>query len=185
MSRQIKDDMTLSQAIGALPRAMPPGRDLWPEIEQRLPDRAAEMTRNGNRYGWRLTAIAATVAVAFAAGLLLGRQQAPGGAPAIPDSPAAGQAMLAAAQAGEREYQAAFRQFTPIGSAPAVIGPQAVQSLEGSWQELLQAENALLAALEEHPDNRYLNQRLLDLRARQLQFMKQLTTLDQFSRRKI
>ena len=77
-------------------------------------------------------------------------------------------------------------QFQRQGVHPAreFLGQQAVQNIEGSWFELQQAETALLTALEEHPKNSYLNQKLLDLRAQQLEFMKQLAMLDQFSRRK-
>ena len=38
-------------------------------------------------------------------------------------------------------------------------------------------------ALTEHPDNRFLSEKLLDLRAQQLEFMRQMYMLDQNSRR--
>ena len=184
MSKRFRDDTELVTAIGGLSRSLPPDRDLWPGIEQRLSDQPPVASGIRRRHGWRRPALAAAVMVAFAAGLLLGRQigpEAPG--PAQGPLPA-NHALLAATHASEREYQAAFRQFMPFSAAPSMIGPQAVQNIEASWLELQQAETALLAALDEHPENSYLNQRLLDLRARQLEFMKQLATLDQFSRRK-
>jgi len=73
------------------------------------------------------------------AGILLGRQLQDG-VPSDGQGPLpASRALIAATQASEREYQAAFRQFTPIDSAHVALGPQAVQSIEGSWQELQQA----------------------------------------------
>ena len=66
-----------------------------------------------------------------------------------------------------------------VADAMAAVPPPITKA------ELQQAEAALLAALREFPENIYLNRKLLDLRSMQLGFMKQLATLDQFSRRKI
>lgn len=184
MSTKFENETELTRAIGELPKAVAPRRDLWPGIDKRLTDRAEPENEAARSGGWRYQALAAAVVVAFAAGILTGRQWSVD-APVPESGPlSANRALMAAAQASEREYQAAFRQYIPVGSAQAVLGQQAVENIEQSWQELLQAEAALLEALEEHPENSYLNQRLLDLRSQQLAFMKQLATLDQFSRRK-
>lgn len=184
MSEKYTSETDLVRDIGKLPRSMTPQRDLWPGIEQKLSAKSGDSAGDQRRVGWRSSALAAAITVAFATGILLGRQigtETPGPSE---DSLSANRALLAATHATEREYQAAFRQFIPFSAAPSMIGQQAVQNIEGSWFELQQAETALLAALDEHPENSYLNQRLLDLRSRQLDFMKQLATLDQFSRRK-
>jgi len=88
-----------------------------------------------------------------------------------------------ALQAGEREYHAAFREFVSIGSSRAVLQTDTIESIKSSWHELQMAESALLAALQDYPENTYLNHKLLDLRAQQLGFMQQLAMLDQYSRR--
>ncbi len=44
-------------------------------------------------------------------------------------------------------------------------------------------EAALLAALAEHPEDAFLNRRLLELRRQQLEFMKQLAMADMDERR--
>lgn len=182
MSRSHQDETRLTEAIRALPKAIQPARDLWPGIEGRLPERSARQSPAASTSpGWHRQALAAAVVLAFAAGILLGRQsgQEPGVAPVA----APNLALRVAMQATEKEYQAAFRQFIPVGTARGLLETQAIQSIEQSWQEMQQAEAALFAALEQHPDNTYLNQRLLDLRAQQLGFMQQLATLDRFSRR--
>jgi hypothetical protein len=51
------------------------------------------------------------------------------------------------------------------------------------WADLRTTEAALMAALEENPNNRFLNERMLELRARQLGFLKQLVSLDRKNRR--
>lgn len=183
MNRPNMDDTQVAEAIQALPRTMRPDRDLWPSISARLADRAGPARPGRAMLGWRRQALAASLAIAFAAGLLLGRQigqETPGAPAGEPPN----LALLAALQASEQEYQAAFREFIPLGASRAMLEPQAVQNIENSWLEMQQAEAALLSALEERPENTYLNQRLLDLRAQQLAFMQQLATLDQFSRRK-
>jgi hypothetical protein len=181
MNRLTEHEARLIEAIRALPRTMRPARDLWPGIDARLSDRGGQASAVSGAPGWRHAALAASVVLVFAAGLLLGRQFGPG-RPAV-EGPAPNLALRAALQASEMEYQAAFRQFTPIGTARGLLETPAIQSIENSWEELQQAEAALLAALAQHPENTYLNQRLLDLRAQQLAFMQQLTMLDRFNRR--
>ena len=167
--------------IGDLPRSIEPGRDLWPSIQAQLDERAAPAPR---RRSWALQAVAASVALAFIAGLLIGRQAPNGPAPgAIGVDELTGPAMVAGLQAAELEFQAAWKGLAPVGLGQPALSLEAEESIQGSWQELQQAETALLTALEEHPDNPYLGQKLLDLRAQQLQFLRQLHMLDQNSRR--
>lgn len=173
-------------ALDGLPRSIEPARDLWPDIESRLAPRGA--TAAPTRRGWGLGAVAASLAVAFLAGVLLGRQGGPGPEGPVDGPPltlgaAAAPSLVAALAATEREYQAAWKGFDPVGVAPSLLEPRTAEELERSWQAMKQAEVALTTALEEHPDNPYLAQKLLDLRAQQLDFMRQLHMLDQNSRR--
>ena len=183
MNRKFADETELVSAIHELPESMTPRHDLWPGIDSRLAARRGHAGTARAASGWRRHALAASLAVAFVTGILFGRQM---GQEEIPQTalPAPDLAMLAALQASEREYHAAFRQFIPVGEARPMLETQAVLNIENSWFDLQQAESALLAALHEYPENTYLNEKLLDLRAQQLGFMKQLAMLDQFSRRK-
>ncbi len=183
MNENFRTEAELVSAIRELPKGVSPERDLWPEISDQLAEPAAGPSRARPGFTWPRQALAAALVIAFGAGILLGRQLGDSSDPAGPMSAASNLALVGAMHASEREYQAAFRQFIPVGNFQSMLGPQAVDNIAGSWSELQQAETALLAALEEHPENAYLNQRLLGLRAQQLQFMKQLATLDQFSRR--
>jgi hypothetical protein len=58
-----------------------------------------------------------------------------------------------------------------------------VTNIENSWSALVQAERALQSALDEHPGDRFLNQKMLELRSRQLGFLRQLAGLDHSNRR--
>jgi hypothetical protein len=186
MSRRFENETELIEAISGLPESMPPQRDLWPGIAGRLEARDKahdEAPRASHRY-WRGSAIAASILVAFTVGILLGRQAPDAGGPAgISNEELSSLAMVGAVQASEREYQAAFQAFTPVGVNPVWLEQQAAQGIESSWSELKEAEIALLTALEEHPDNRFLNEKLMSLRAQQLAFMRQIYMLDQTSRR--
>ena len=180
----ISSERKLVEAIHGLPDSISPKRDLWPGIASRIADSMSHGDRSSNTFSWRNQALAASVVLAFAAGLMFGRQM--GSSDLSPaEAMAPDLAMRAMLEASEREYQAAFREFIPVGEARVLLETQAVENIEGSWSDLQQAEAALLAALHDYPDNTYLNQKLRDLRAQQLGFMKQLATLDQFSRRKI
>jgi hypothetical protein len=81
------------------------------------------------------------------------------------------------------EYQAAFREFLPVGEARSALSPVTVTTIENTWSALVQAERALQAALDENPGSRFLNQKMLELRSRQLGFLRQLAVLDHSNRR--
>jgi hypothetical protein len=183
MTEQIYNDSKLTGELGKLPREIAPRSDLWPAIEAKLT--AHMSTKPQRRTGFaafRMHAVAATVLVAFAAGMLLGRQS--GRDNTIPQQAASPDyALMATIAASEREYQAAFREFIPVGYARPYLGERAVEMIEDSWAELQMAETALLFALQEYPDDAFLGQRLLGLRGQQLDFMKQLAVLDQHTKR--
>ena len=178
------------EGMKELPRSIEPGSDLWPGIEARLAPRSAAATgasRRGSRR-WGLGAIAASVAVAFLAGLLLGRQAPddPGpsaGAQTLTLAEAAAPALAVALEATEREYRAAWKSFGPVGLAPTTLQPETLEALARSWQSMKEAESALLSALDEHPENPYLADKLLDLRGQQLEFMRDMHMLEQNNRR--
>jgi hypothetical protein len=88
-------------------------------------------------------------------------------------------ALTGAVEAAEREYQAAFRELVPLEYSGLRLQGEGPDALRKSWEDLLQAESSLLVALQQYPSNIYLNEKLLDLRAQQLQFVKQLAMLEQ------
>jgi hypothetical protein len=184
MNKAFDKDARLISAIRQLPRGMRPGRDLWPGIASRLAPATNDRARVAGRRWWRSGALAASLAVAVAVGMLLGRQQG-SSVPESGDGAAYGLPLQVALEVGEREYQAAFREFLPVTGAGPLLALEALENVESSWVELRQVESALQAALHEYPEDAYLNRKLLDLRAQQLGFMKQMAVLDQYSRRRI
>ena len=85
--------------------------------------------------------------------------------------------------ASEAEYQAAFREFITVGQAHERIPTMTVEKIETGWADLRQVETALADALARNPDDAFLNSRMLELRARQLGFLRQLASLDHSNRR--
>ena len=172
------NDAELQNAIGALPHSIRPHRDLWPEICQRLEtaDRDSQLQRR--LPAWRKPAMAAAVLLALTSGIFIGR-----GMDTVPVDETA-QSVLEYALAGtvratEREYQAAFRELMPLDYSGLRLDDEEPDALRGSWEDLLQTETSLLAALQQYPSNVYLNEKLLDLRSQQLQFVKRLALLEQ------
>jgi hypothetical protein len=189
------NEKELLSRLAELPREMSPEQDPWPEISARLgrTGTGAGFTRTAP--GWWLRAAAASVLLVFAAGLLLrpswntgplssegltshtqtavtgkdGQDQA-AGAPGLLD-------------AIDAEYLAAFREFINVGGSRGSLAPQTVEKIEMGWADLRVTETALATALEENPGDLFLNERMLELRARQLGFLKQLITLDRNNRR--
>lgn len=168
----------LHEAIGSLPRDIQPERDLWPAIEARLGTAEDDRRQPRRMYSWRLSAMAAAVLLALTTGIFIGRglQLGPAGETAVFEPHFALTGTVAAA---EQEYQAAFRELVPLEYSGLRLRGEDPDALRKSWEDLLQAESSLLVALQQYPANVYLNEKLLDLRAQQLQFVKQLAMLEQ------
>lgn len=168
----------LQDAIESLPRSIKPQRDLWPGIEKRLEPTGMDGQVYKKAPFWRTPAMAAAVLMALTTGIFIGRGM---------DSEPAGlsvesvqlYAMAGTVQAAEREYQAAFRELVPLDYSGLRLEGEEPDALRGSWEDLLQAETSLLAALQQYPSDIFLNEKLLDLRSQQLQFVKQLALLEQ------
>ncbi len=175
----------LQDAIGSLPRGIKPQRDLWPGINDRLGTVAADDKPRSSWMAWGMPAMAAAVLLALTTGIFIGRGLGPASSP---DSPVPQSmldfALVGTVRATEREYQAAFSELVPLEYSGTRLEGAEPDALRGSWEDLLQAETSLLAALEQYPTNTYLNTKLLDLRSQQLQFIKQLALLEQNDWRK-
>jgi hypothetical protein len=70
-----------------------------------------------------------------------------------------------------------------VGSARTSLSPQTVALIETSWDDLRRTESELAAALAIRPNDPFLNDRMLELRARQLGFLQRLAALDLNDRR--
>ena len=186
-------EQELLRRIAELPREIRPGRDPWPEISARIAVSAAPSARVARLPRWSLMGMgaAASVALALAIGwLLVSERDAAPVAPGSPSelvqtgvSPEAISGLRASLKASEAEYRAAFREFIPVGSARTSLSPQTVAVIETGWAEMRQTETELTVALAMRPNDPFLNDRLLQLRARQLGFLQRLATLDQNNRR--
>lgn len=168
----------LQDAIGSLPRSMKPPRDLWPGINARLETVDRETGIQVERPFWRMPAMAAAVLLALATGIFIGRGMDTG-SPGQMSETMQQYALIGTVQATELEYQAAFGEMVPLDYSGLRLAGEEPDALRGSWEALLQAETSLLAALAQYPSNIYLNEKLLDLRSQQLQFIKQLALLEQ------
>jgi hypothetical protein len=194
MNSEMSEKELLSR-LADLPREISPGRDPWPQIIaaiDRMPAGSGSMKRHRN--GW-LMAAAASIMLAIAAGLILKPWFAK--SPVSTDSLAAGEpvttvlevdvygnpGMLGVLDVVDAEYVAAFREFIKAGNPDGDLAPQTVENIEKGWADLRMTEQALRVALDHNPDNLFLNERMVELRARQLGYMKQLVSLERNNRR--
>jgi hypothetical protein len=187
--KQSLSEQELLTRLGALPREITPHGDAWPAIAQRIGQEDTPYRQQSSSRWWK-HAVAASVAVVFIAGLLIGRQwdTAPGTAQPGVELANLTQAVLVGGLAGaltasEIEYRAAFREFISVGKSRESLPQLAVENLTAGWADLSAAETALTNALQDNPGNSFLSARMLDLRSRQLDFLMQIASLDQNSRR--
>lgn len=177
----------LLRRLGELPRRVEPRNDPWPEVMDRISARHEK--RGGAWANW--SKLAAAVALAFALGIFLGNdweRLIPAGSPGVEvakesaghtPTPNLGGVLTGA----EREYQAAFGEFITIGRTAKQLEPATLDAIQRDWDDMLDAESALSDALEQYPNNPWLNKRMLELRERQLSMLQQLAGLDRSSRR--
>ena len=174
MSTRMNEKELLNR-LAELPREMSPGRDPWPEISARIESSGAGVGSTQPAPGWLFKAAAASIVLVFTAGLLFKPVWNTGpaeisGAPSLLDTI-------------DAEYLAAFEEFNNIGGSRGNLAPQTIEKIEMGWAYLRVTETALAVALEENPGDQFLNERMLELRTRQLGFLKQLITLDRNNRR--
>ncbi len=179
----------LLRRLSGLPRDISPGHDPWEKIASRLDDRH-ESSDGGverrRRTAWPIMAVAASAVLALAIVLVPGEQGSAPGVPAVSDAgsqPTGADSMPAVRAGSEAEYLAAFREFVTVGDSRDRIPAQTVEQIETGWAELQLVETALEDALALNPEDPFLNKRMLDLRAKQLGFLRQLAALDHSNRR--
>ncbi len=186
---KVQHEKAFLRQLASLPRQIAPARDVWPQIAARL---ASTATSGGKSAAWRFRlwplATAASVLMLVAAGVLMQSQwrdstaaSAGGDSVLTPVAPPSGPYSVSASTAGELEYQAALREFMALNQAPWTATGLKPEWIEQGWGALRQVELQLSAALRDEPDNEFLNSRMTALRARQIEWLKQIAAMDQWS----
>lgn len=181
-------EQELLKRIAGLPREIRPRHDAWDRISERLDEVENPVGPEAGRHrrwlpGWPVRAVAAAAVLAVVVVSLTGGPEPIDREPALSQvaEPAAVTPRLLAGS--ETEYQAAFREFIAIGDSRDQIPAPTVEKIETGWADLRQVETALVGALAQNPDDPFLNKRMLELRARQLGFLRQLASLEHSNRR--
>lgn len=184
------NEQELLKRIAGLPREIAPGNDPWARIAARLDERVADGAGESHAATGLRTRRWVPLAAAAAALLAIALVVTPVDDPANTASDAARAAASPAPipppvvlAGSEAEYQAAFHEFIAIGESREALPSMAVEKIESGWADLRQVETALKDALAQNPNDPFLNRRMLELRARQLGFLKQLAALDHSNRR--
>jgi len=179
----IRDESEFLRQLSSLPLEIAPQRDAWPQIAARIgqPGRGAGA---GRRRYWPLAA-AASIVMVLAAGVVLRNQwqtqgpSAPGTeSMAVAERPPGRAYFSGSPSSGELEYQAALREFMALNTLPAAREDPKPEWMERGWETLRQVEVELTAALRDEPDNDFLKSRLVALRARQIELLKQIAAVD-------
>lgn len=169
------DDREGMELLAGLPREMPPRRDPWPEIAARISATAPHRPLAPWVFAWWPQAAAALLVVVV--GIIALRQV--GHNPADPSAEPGGATMRMPAYADtlqmtEREYRAAFQEFRMLARGPANPHAPIEEYIDQGWAVMQQAEKELTAALRADPGDPYINERLVQLRARQVELLRQI-----------
>jgi len=180
----------LMAKLEALPRKITPDHDVWPAIANRIEKEPAVSPEPVSSNRWWYPAVAASFALLIAAGILLERQENRVPVPVRAEMASEEQGefvrtggLSATLFATELEYRAAFREFISVSEPPGILKHQTVEKMIAGWKDLRESEAGLSLALQQNPGNPFLNEKMLKLRSRQLEFLKQIATLDRNSRR--
>ena len=182
------DESELASRLTALPREMAPRCDVWPQIATRIGQPASDGAQKADRSRIWSLATAASLLVALAGGLLLKNPWNSSGSsvPARDSStvaslPAGRSYSLGAPTSGELEYQAALREFMALNAIPGTGEGPKPPWIERGWETLRRVELELASAIRQEPDNEFLNSRLIALRARQIELLRQIAAQDSTS----
>ena len=184
--KRVLTEKQLLDRLEALPREITPGQDVWPDISARIDQRPA--THAGRHNAWWFPAVAASIAVALITGVLLVphwgvKDLDSTSAELVVQQPLRTENMSVVLKATEREYLAAFREFGSVGDFQDTLPPLTVEKLFASWADMKDTEASLSGALLDNPGNDFLIAKMLKLRSHQLDFLRQLASLDRDSRR--
>lgn len=176
--------------LGALPCEIAPENDVWPAIAKRIEQETAAGPQPGSTNRWWHYAVAASFTLLLAAGILLGRPWSTDQAEpqislvsGVHGERASAGALSGTLAATELEYHAAFREFISVGDPTGNLKLNTMEKLLAVWMDLRNTEAGLSLALQQNPDNPFLNEKMLKLRSRQLDFLKQIAALERSSRR--
>lgn len=162
-----------SRTLASLPREIAPRRDPWPEIAARIAPAPAGVSERRNARAWQPLAAAAVVVVAAGLLLRLDVDWGPAEATAQRRAPGHAESLFAAAE----EYRAMQREFAILGEAGLPGGAPVGDYLMPGWAVLAGAEVELAAALSRAPDDPFIQEQLVRLRARQIELLRLMASL--------
>jgi hypothetical protein len=154
---------SLDRRLRALPAEVPPARDLWPEIAARIEAEGEETHPAPARAGWRVFALAASVALAAVLGVSLSGRDAPQetrGVPVIATAP-----VISTFGSGHdlgTEFHAARAGLVhDMERRLEALSPEARQTVMENLEVIRRAAAEIDAALAEDPGNGLLQHQLL------------------------
>lgn len=164
--------------IDLLPRELAPLNDPWPEISGRIGSISRDRVSTARRARLWPFAVAAMVLLMASTMLISGRPwRTSSPYPALPGLARQNPGATTSA-ASEAEYHAAFREFMKGDAWRESSLQPSKQVFSAGWGALRQAEVELQVALNQEPDNIFLNSHLHALRARQLELLQQISAAD-------
>ena len=183
---QVDELRSLLDRASALPREVPPGRDLWPDIQAALPDRRGTPRElpAARRHAWwtapRLAAAAALLVVSSVGITALLLREAPTSVPVVPEpgrgAVRASIGVLTELRAAEAEFaRATQRLLAALDARRNELSPETLEVVERNLKFINQAIAETRGALERDPVNLHLGQMLTALYHRKVDLLRTVT----------
>lgn len=166
------DDNELMKAAAKLATEIPPGRDLWPDIEASI-----NAPRQKQRLPWFAQAAAVILLVGASSAITYVMTRSETGASSIASN---GNLVLTQASfGGEFELSADYKLarsdlLAQLDDRLAVLSPESRQGVERNLEIIRTAINEINAELEKAPDNVLLQDLLLDTYQQELTVMRNI-----------
>jgi len=182
----------LLKELAALPRSMQPENDAWGAIANRIATGAVKKGANKNPAMQSWLALAASLMLVAVSSVFILRDSATDQPANQPLAAVTAEPLLlnewgvrVPANSVELEYQAAFREYLGLNLTHTKPDGLAREDIRQDWLLMQELEQELLAALELEPENLWLAQKLMQLRASQLNFLRAIADSGQLPGRNL
>jgi hypothetical protein len=176
------DEQELASRVDALPRAIEPARDLWPDVRAGIDSRAPIAFPRRQRASWRVAGlVAAAAALVVTTALVTARvvgDRASAGSPIASGGAALGESSVIAVAAVDQSFRPTVNELTAaLTASRGKLAPETVARVERNLRLIDDAIGEVRDALARDPGNAALVQMLTTTYRQKVDLLRRATEL--------